>query len=244
MKLVFVAFDSVSHQPKSTNMISMTQSSSSNYSIDSAYVDDIKTLNDIYDSVKPDVFFIDTTFDKKDILEFLTKFQKRNTNECKIILTYKNKKDKFDFAQTKIPARFFPYKVPSDILSASFKEMSYAQVFSHNKNIYNLIKDFRLELSSPITRQFRDCLEILTANNSKYLLFGYLYNVFYTTSKLEDVSLDTIRKSIYKVKDIIDANISPTLRHSIFRDNNIRNMNLPEFFDYIVEYIEEKSRKS
>ena len=43
---------------------------------------------------------------------------------------------------------------------------------------------------------------------------------------------------IYKVKDNIDANISPTLRHSIFRDNNIRNMNLPDFFDYIVEYIE------
>ena len=38
--------------------------------------------------------------------------------------------------------------------------------------------------------------------------------------------------------DNIDANISPTLRHSIFRDNNIKNMNLPDFFDYIVEYIE------
>lgn len=33
MKLVFVAFDSVSHQPKSTNMISMTQNN--NYKIDS-----------------------------------------------------------------------------------------------------------------------------------------------------------------------------------------------------------------
>ena len=43
MKLVFVAFDSVSHQPKSTNMISMLQDNHI-YSIDSAYVDDIKTL--------------------------------------------------------------------------------------------------------------------------------------------------------------------------------------------------------
>ena len=102
-----------------------------------------------------------------------------------------------------------------------------------------LIKIFKLDLSSPITRQFRDCLEILTADNSRYLLFGYLYNAFYTASKLEDVSLDTIRKSVYKVKDNIDANISPTLRHSIFRDNNIRNMNLPDFFDYIVSYIDE-----
>ena len=117
--------------------------------------------------------------------------------------------------------------------------MSEAQIFSHNENIYNLIKIFKLDLSSPITRQFRDCLEILTADNSRYLLFGYLYNAFYTASKLEDVSLDTIRKSVYKVKDNIDANISPTLRHSIFRDNNIRNMNLPDFFDYIVSYIDE-----
>lgn len=238
MKLVFVAFDSVSHQPKSTNMISMLQDNNI-YSIDSAYVDDIKTLNEIYNSVKPDVFLIDTTFKKHELMEFLTEFQKNNNNKCKIILTYKNKKDKYDFAQTKIPARFFPSRVPCDILSASFKEMSEAQIFSHNENIYNLIYELKLDLSSPVTKQFRDCLEILTANNSKYLLFGYLYNAFYTASKLEDVSLDTIRKSVYKVKDNIDANISPTLRHSIFRDNNIRNMNLPDFFDYIVSYIDE-----
>ena len=238
MKLVFVAFDSVSHQPKSTNMISMIQNNTA-YLIDSSYVDDIKSLDEIYNSVKPDVFFIDTSFNKNDILEFLTNFQKRNTNECKIILTYKNKKDKYNFAQTKIPARFFPYKVPSDILSYSFKELSEGIIFSHNENIDKIIIYFKLDLSSPITIQFRDCLEILTADNSKYLLFGYLYNAFYTASKLEDVSLDTIRKSVYKVKDIIDTNISPTLRHSIFRDNDIKSMNLPDFFDYIVEYIEE-----
>ena len=238
MKLVFVAFDSVSHQPKSTNMISMLQNNTT-YSIDSSYVGDIKSIEEIYDSAKPDVLFIDTSFNKNDILEFLTKFQIKNNNECKIILTYKNKKDKFDFAQTKIPARFFPYKVPSDILSYSFKEMSEGIIFSHNKNIDKLLIDFQLDLSSPTTRQFRDCLEILTTNNSKYLLFGYLYNAFYTASKLEDVSLDTIRKSVYKVKDNIDSNISPTLRHSIFKNNNIQKMNLPDFFDYIVEYIED-----
>ena len=238
MKLVFVAFDSVSHQPKSTNMISMTQNN--NYKIDSLYVDDINTLNDIYDTYKPDVFLIDTTFDKNDILNFLESFQKKNKNECKIIMIYKDKKDKYDYAQTKIPARFFSYKVPSDIISASFKEMVAAQVFSHNENIYDLLKDLNLDLSSPVTRQFRDCLEILTADNSKYLLFGYLYNAFYTVSKLEDVSLDTIRKSVYKVKQNIDANILPTLRHSIFKDNDIISMNLPDFFDYIVEYIDEQ----
>lgn len=238
MKLVFVAFDSVSHQPKSTNMISMTQKH--NFKIDSLYVDDINTLNDIYDTYKPDVFLIDTTFDKNDILNFLESFQKKNKNECKIIMIYKDKKDKYDYAQTKIPARFFSYKVPSDIISASFKEMVAAQVFSHNENIYDLLKDLNLDLSSPVTRQFRDCLEILTADNSKYLLFGYLYNAFYTVSKLEDVSLDTIRKSVYKVKQNIDANILPTLRHSIFKDNDIISMNLPDFFDYIVEYIDEQ----
>lgn len=238
MKLVFVAFDSVSHQPKSTNMISMTQNN--NYKIDSSYIDDINTLNDIYDTYKPDVLLLDTTFKKKDLMDFLINFQKRNTNECKIIMTIKDKKDKYDYAQTKIPARFFPYKVPSDIISYSFKEMIDAQIFSHNENIYKLLKELNLDLSSPTTRQFRDCLEILTAENSKYLLFGYLYNAFYTVSKLEDVNLDTIRKSVYKVKDNIATNISPTLRHSIFKDNDINYMNLPDFFDYIVEYIEEK----
>ena len=74
-------------------------------------------------------------------------------------------------------------------------------------------------LSSPVTRQFRDCLEMLTANNSKYLLFGYLYNAFYTASKLEDVSLDTIRKSVYKVKDIIDNNISIVDNYSFVPHN-------------------------
>ena len=237
MKLVFVAFDNVSHQPKSTNMISMTQYNS-DYAIDSAYVDNVKSLEEIYNSVKPDVFFIDSSFRKNDILEFLTEFQKKNINDCKLILTYKNKKDKYDFAQTKIPSRFFPYKVPSDILSFSFKELSEGVIFSHNEKIDTVIKDFKLDLTSPITKQFRDCLEILTTDNSKYLLFGYLYNAFYTTSKLEDVSLDTIRKSVYKVKDIINTHISLTLRHSIFRDNDISSINLPDFFDYIVEYIE------
>ena len=109
-----------------------------------------------------------------------------------------------------------------------------------NENMDKIIIDFNLDLSFTLTRQFRDCLEILTNDNSKYLLFDYLYNAFYTTSKLEDVSLDTIRKSVYKVKEYINYNISPALRHSIFRDNNIKNMNLPDFFDYIVEYIEGK----
>ena len=27
-------------------------------------------------------------------------------------------------------------------------------------------------------------------------------------------------------------------RFKYFKDNNIKNMNLPDFFDYIVEYIE------
>ena len=61
MKSVFVAFDSVSHQPKSTNMISMLQERR-DYSIDSSYVDEIKNLYEIYNSVKPDVFFIDTWY--------------------------------------------------------------------------------------------------------------------------------------------------------------------------------------
>lgn len=56
----------------------------------------------------------------------------------------------------------------------------------------------------------------------------YIY-FFYTTNKLEDVILDAIQKSVYKVKDNIDINISLTLRHSIFKDNNIRNMNLSVF---------------
>ena len=240
MKLVFVAFDSVAHQPKSTNMISMTQKH--NFKIDSLYIDDVHKLNEIYDTYKPDVFLIDVNFDKDTMLDFLINFQKRNNNECKLIIITRNKKDKYEFAQTKIPARFFPYKVPSDIISSSFKEMIDAQIFSHNEEVYNLLNEFKLDLSSPITRQFRDCLEILTANNSKYLLFGYLYNAFYTASKLEDVSLDTIRKSVYKVKDDINKNISPTLRHSIFKDNNINFMNLPDFFDYIIEYVEAKSR--
>ena len=46
MKLVFVVFDSVTHQPKSTNMISMTQYNS-DYAIDSAYVDNVKSLEEI-----------------------------------------------------------------------------------------------------------------------------------------------------------------------------------------------------
>ena len=237
MKLIFVAFDNVSHQPKSTNMISMTQNS--NFKIDSLYVDDINILNKIYDTYKPDVLLIDTVFDKSVIMDFLLNFQKKNNNECKIILIFKDKKDKYEYAQTKIPARFFPYKVPSDIIFDSFKEMAEGKIFSHNENIDIIIHDLNLDISSPITRQFRDCLEILTCDNSKYLLFGYLYNAFYTVSKLEDVSLDTIRKSVYKVKQDIDTNISPSLRHSIFRDNDINSMNLPDFFDYIVEYLEE-----
>ena len=55
MKLVFVAFDSVSHQPKSTNMISMTQKN--DFTIDSIYIDDVNTLNKIYDEFKPNVLW-------------------------------------------------------------------------------------------------------------------------------------------------------------------------------------------
>ncbi len=176
--------------PKSTNMISMTHKPE-NFLIDSSYVDDIEKLNSIYNDLKPDVLLIDSTFDKKILKKFLLDFQKKNHNNCKIIMTFKEKKDKIDFAKTKVPARFFPYKVPSDILFASFKEMSEGIIFSNNDYIYELIENLNLNLSSPIIRQFRDCLEILTCNNSKYLLFGYLYNAFYTVSKLEDVRVWT-----------------------------------------------------
>ena len=239
MKSVFVAFDSYCHQPKSTNML-MTQKN--DFTIDSLYIDDINTLNKIYDDFKPNVLLIDTLFEKSTMIKFLMNFQKKNKNECKIIMTFKNKNDKYDYAQTKIPARLFPYRVPGYVIFASFKEMLDGKIFSHDEKIDDLIYDLRLNISSPVTRQFRDCLEILTCDNSKYLLFGYLYNAFYTTSKLEDVSLDTIRKSVYKVKQEINLNISSTLRHSIFRDNDINSMNLPDFFDYIVEYLEDENK--
>ena len=51
MKSVFVAFDSVSHQPKSTNMISMLQERR-DYSIDSSYVDEIKDYIDYYNNFR------------------------------------------------------------------------------------------------------------------------------------------------------------------------------------------------
>lgn len=242
MKLVYIAFDNVIHQPKLTNMISMIQKNK-NFIIKSSHVNSITQLNKIYDSMKPDVFFIDVSFDKDKMISFLKDFQKRNTNECKIILTYRNKKEKYYYARTKIPSRFFHEKVPSDIIFYSFREMTNDKIFSHNENIYKLLKELNLDLYSPVTRQFRDCLEILSTDNSKYLLFGYLYNTFYTASKLEDVSLDTIRKSVYKVKDDINKKISNSYRHSIFKDNDINNMNLSDFFEYIVVYLEEKSRK-
>lgn len=103
-----------------------------------------------------------------------------------------------------------------------------------------LIKDLGLNLSSPLTKQLKDCLEILTNEKSKYLLYCYVYNAFYTTSKLENLSFDTIRKSVYKVKENINVNISPTLKHSVFYDNDINSMNVNDFFEFIVTYLDEQ----
>ena len=95
-------------------------------------------------------------------------------------------------------------------------------------------------MSSPLTKQLKDCLEILTNEKSKYLLYCYVYNAFYTTSKLENLSFDTIRKSVYKVKENINVNISPTLKHSVFYDNDINSMNVNDFFEFIVTYLDEQ----
>lgn len=237
MKLVYVAFDNVSHQPKSTDIFSMNQCN--DFKIESSYVANIKERTNIYEKWKPDVLFIDTLFDKNTILDYLNEFQKINDNKCKIILSYKNKSDKKDFVKTKIPARFFPYKVPSDIISSSFNELTSDPIFFGNKtnDINILIDDLNLNQFSLITRQFKHCLEILSSKNSQYLLFRYTYNALYSVSKLENISLDTIRKSVYKVKDDINKNISDALRHSIFKDNDLNDMQLPEFFEYLVEYL-------
>ena len=56
MKLVYIAFDNVIHQPKLTNMISMIQKNK-NFIIKSSHVNSITQLNKIYDTMKPDVSF-------------------------------------------------------------------------------------------------------------------------------------------------------------------------------------------
>lgn len=129
-------------------MTSMLQDQNS-YSIQNSFVDDVEQLIEIYKVEQPDVLPIDTKFNNEDTLAFFKDFYDSNKNGCKLVWIYKDKKERFTYANTKIPARFFPSRVSSDISFYSFNELTDFKLNRNDEKINKLIKDLSLNLSSP-----------------------------------------------------------------------------------------------
>ena len=205
-----------------------------------ALVSNINEFKKVFREQKPDILLLDMVFETNMKIKFLKEFRKLNRNDCKLIMTFKDKAEREELEKDRIPHRFFSYKVSNNVIYKALLEMNNPEILSntHNNNdIDNFIKLLNLDINSPSTRQFVFALRIVLNESSQYLFWGMFYNVVYSVSRIEQVSTQTIRKNLSVIKEQISKHTSAELCEEIFKDNNIFSLNSSDILELCVNYL-------
>ena len=212
-----------------------------------ALVSDIKEFKKEFEKQIPDILLLDIEFETDMKIVFLEEFQKINENNCKLIMTYTDKKERKQIEKLPIANRFFPYKVSNNTIHKALLEIYHDELLPntlYDDEIYNLVKLLKLDLKSPSTRHFVLALQILLNKSSQYLFWGYFYNVIYTISRIENVSTETIRKNLSKIKNDLTSTDNKDLIEAIFKSNKVSELNSSDVLEYCIEYIKNIQKES
>lgn len=146
--------------------------------------------------------------------------------KCKIIVISHDFKLSQKLFKDKFGDRIINSSKANDLLNSVLLEFSPISPKIDENKLEKLIESFGLKPYSINTRRFCDIFRVCYSNPT--LLNYCTYNIYLTISKNENISIETPRKSIERVKSFIVDNDNSFI-HSYFENTNIKYLYPEEF---------------
>ena len=230
MKKVVFVYDSVVHKPKLHNLISID--SSNLYEYEEYYVRKTKEILNVFIQGKIDVLILNVSFDDTEVFNLLKNVSKIENARCKTIVISNSQSLRNMLFRCKIPERIFPQNVAVDILLNCIEELIDTSSISNRAISVKLVNNLGLKPYSHSTQYFLSFIQVSISN--PFLLGGHINNIFYSVSKINNVSYDTAKKGVYKVIEFVRASSNMEYTQLIFGKCNINNCAPSEIIEKIV----------
>ena len=230
MKKVVFVYDNLVHKPKLNNLISVE--SSSLYEYGEYFVRKTKEILNVFAESKIDILILDVSFKDTEVYELIENVSNNINADCKTIVISNSSNLRSMLFRCKIPERIFPSNVATDIIQYSICELIDTSFNSDNAFLIELVNSFNLKPYSHSTLHFLSFIQVSISN--PYLLGGHINNIFYSVSKINNVSYDTAKKSVYKVIELVRTNPNTENTRSLFGINNIKSYSPSEIIEKIV----------
>lgn len=173
-------------------------------------------------SIKPDIIIIDMyTIKDYDYYKIIS-----ITYMCKIIVISHDYKLSQNLFNNKFGDRIIDNSRTNELLNSILIEYSPISPKIDENKLEKLIVGLGLKPYSINTRRFSDIFKVCYSNPT--LLNFCTYNVYLTISKNENISIETPRKSVERVKSFIVDNDNSFI-HSYFENINIKYLYPEEF---------------
>lgn len=230
MKKVVFVYDDLVHKPKLHNPISFE--SSSLYEYEEYFVRKTKEILNVFIQIKIDVLILNVSFEDTEVFNLLKDVSKKADAHCKTIVISNSPNLRNMLFRCKIPERIFPSNVAIDILQSCIQELIDTSFMSDRSLSIKLINNFDLKPYSHSTQYFLSFIQVSISN--PFLLGGHINNIFYSVSKINNVSYDTAKKGVYKVIELVRASQNTEYTRSFFGSNDINAYSPSEIIEKIV----------
>ena len=231
MKQVLVVYDNLMHEPKINNLFTFGTKKLFEYK--NIFVLKSEDIFNLFIENKPDILLIDVSFNDLEVFSIISHIFAISKRNCNIIVISNSSTLRKKLFASKIPDRIFSQNISSDVINYTLKEFSTTIDISNKNNSYkNLINGFYLNPYSPTTMYFISNIKVAYLN--PFLLSGHINNIFYTVSKEYNISIETARKSVYKVISSINLKANPSYIRSIFGNYDLNNISPSQFLEIIV----------
>lgn len=230
MKKVVFVYDSVVHKPKLHNLISLE--SSNLYEYEEYFVRKTKEILNVFVKSKIDVLILNVSFNDTEVFDLLKDVSKSKNARCKTIVISNSQSLRNMLFRCKIPERIFPSNVATDILQNSILELIDTSFLSDRSLSIKLINVFNLKPYSHTTQYFLSFIQVSISN--PFLLGGHINNIFYSVSKINHISYDTAKKSVYKVIELVRTSKNTEYTRSFFGSNDLNAYSPSEIIEKIV----------
>lgn len=230
MKKVVFVYDDLAHMLKLHNIISVE--SSDLYEYEEYFVRETKEILNVFIQSKIDVLVLNVSFDDTEVFNLMKVIYKNENVHCKTIVISNSPNLRNMLFRCKIPERIFPSNVAIDILQNSILELIGTSPLSDRALSIKLVNNFDLKPYSHSTQYFLTFMQVSISN--PFLLGGHINNIFYSVSKINNVSYDTAKKSVYKVIELVRTNPNTEYTCSFLGSNDINAYSPSEIIEKIV----------
>lgn len=231
LKQVLVVYDNLMHEPKINNLFTFRTINLFEYK--NIFIMKSEDILNLFIENKPDILLIDVSFNDLEVFSIISNISIISKKTCGIIVISSSSTLRKKLFDSKIPDRIFPQNISIDVIEYTLKELSTTLDIPFKNYFYkNLIDGFYLNPYSPTTMYFISNIKVACSN--PFLLSGHINNIFYTVSKEYNISVETARKSVYKVISLVNLKANPSYIRSIFGNYDLNNISPSNFLEMIV----------